>query len=229
MKETDIAGPVMAWLERQEWDCYPEADVHGGSGGRADIAAVSGRILWIVEAKTSLSLALLEQAIGWKRAAHYISIAVPGVRPINAFAADLCRDHGIGIIRAGRHDVIEWARPRLHRHNHQSAQRIIGSLHPDMKRYAPGGTSSSGYSTAYRRTMDRVKDFIKWNPGCTIGEIVKGVEHHYASSSTARSVIPQRLIDLEKVTMVRDGKLMRFYLDGQAIESTQKALPGMSA
>ena len=57
ISESDIGAAVMDYLSHDGWNCYPEAQFNSFNQ-RADIAAVKGGILLIVECKTSCNLAL---------------------------------------------------------------------------------------------------------------------------------------------------------------------------
>ncbi len=85
----------MTWLQDRGWDCYPEAQFLRESG-RADIAATFGKRLTIVEAKTSATLAVLDQAARWIGKAHYVWIATP-VDPGDTVRW-VCETRGIGIM-----------------------------------------------------------------------------------------------------------------------------------
>lgn len=69
--ETDLAEKVVEWLQAQQWEVFQEVQLD--SFGRiADIVAVSGPLLWVIECKTSQSFAVFEQAFQWKMYANYI-------------------------------------------------------------------------------------------------------------------------------------------------------------
>ncbi len=63
--------------------------------------------------------------------------------------------------------------------------------------------------------MERVRDFIAGNPGCTVKEIMDArVEHHYSCDSTARSCIPRNLLSIEKgVRGEMSGGKWRFWIE----------------
>ena len=108
--------------------------------------------------------------------------------------------------------AVEVLAPRLHRAAALSARRAISELHQDMKKYTPGGKSSDGFSTPWRRTMEAVQEYIAENPGCTIREIIDDVPTHYSTSRTARSSIPAWLRDERfPIRVETEGKLLRFY------------------
>jgi len=77
--EQDMAAKVVAWLKEdlQTPDVYQEVEVRGV--GIADIVAVLDRVLWVIEAKLTLSLQVIYQARRWKGMTHCVSVAVPGV------------------------------------------------------------------------------------------------------------------------------------------------------
>jgi hypothetical protein len=79
LKEIDLAAKVIDWLQSQWWEVYQEVQPHH-CGRTADIVAINGPLVWVIETKTSLSLALLEQALRWRGYANYISIATPSPR-----------------------------------------------------------------------------------------------------------------------------------------------------
>ena len=76
MKETDIAKPVVSWLQDQGWTVYQEVEVKE-RGARADIVAIIEPKIWVIEVKRSYGLGVLEQALSWRSLSHYVSIAVP--------------------------------------------------------------------------------------------------------------------------------------------------------
>src|SRR5579883_3224071 len=75
--ETELAAVATDWLRTQGWTVYEEVCCRGRA---ADIVAVRGRLVWVIEAKKSLTFALLDQARAWKPFAHYVSVAVPAAR-----------------------------------------------------------------------------------------------------------------------------------------------------
>jgi len=213
--ETDVAAAAMAWLQERGWDCYPEAQFQHVSG-RADIAAVFGRRLTIVEAKTSATMTVLDQAARWIGKAHYIWIATP-VDPGDTVRW-VCETRGIGIMvvrrseewRDGRRVFVPYVddvqpatgayfwsatggRQRYGSmaaplHRFARAADLIAGLHPDMKRATAGMQARrGGYSTPFSRTIDAAREFVQRNPGCTIKEMVAGISHHYASDAGARN------------------------------------------
>ncbi len=175
--EQDIAKQVIALLSEWHYDIYQEVD---GPGGRCDIVAVQGKILWAIECKVRFNLAVVEQAHNWLGRAHFVSVAAPG-RP-SRFLARVCRDYGIGILEAGYSEAAEIFRPRFTR-------RIKPlRLYDEQKTFCPAGSSES-YFTPFKRTRDGIIACVTNNPGIEFSALLKTVEHHYRTLSTAKSCI----------------------------------------
>jgi Holliday junction resolvase len=67
---------VIDWFTERGWDVYQEVQIQSGYPV-ADIVAVMGLRVWVVECKTTLTLDLMAQAFHWQRYAHWVSVAVP--------------------------------------------------------------------------------------------------------------------------------------------------------
>jgi hypothetical protein len=190
MRETVLAAAVVAWLQSQNHDVYQEVRLHLG-GRRADIVVriptEKTAIFWVVECKTSLSLALLDQAIKWTGQAHLVSIATPFCR--QAFESRTA-NHVIAHFGVGRIDMKDGAvrqltPARLHRMKAPEWDAVLNERH---KTELPAGSPGGGYWTPYRQTCERIAAWVAKHPGCTMAEAVRGIkEHHYASDASAIS------------------------------------------
>lgn len=224
ISEADMATRMMDYLEGWGWDCYPEADLPY-FGGRADIAAVRRGVLWIIETKLSFTLALLDQALARRQGAHIVSIAVPRYKNRNAAwpirqssaAALFCRQNGIGVFSVDtgwreHADIYEDLRPRwTDRRLFSIVKQNMEYLHPDMKRYAPGAVGKYGWSTPWRRTMNKAQEFIAANPGCTIKELVESIDHHYSNNASARGSLLHWLEVKKVCRMDRSGHAVKLF------------------
>src|SRR6476646_10663174 len=72
--EAELASGVVQWLTQNGWDVYQEVQFRGSV---ADIVAVFGKLVWIIECKQAFTLDVLCQAGEWLPYAHYVSVAVP--------------------------------------------------------------------------------------------------------------------------------------------------------
>ena len=213
--ESDIGAAVMDYLIHDNWDCYPEAQFNA-YGQRADIAAVKGGILLVVECKTSCNLALFQQARGWIGRANLIAIAHPArqikaSREIEQYLLDTL---GLGRFTVDFNQTPEY---RVHMdkcfpyHRSRLSEKYIDELHEDMKRFAPGSEASAGFSTPWSRTMNMVKEHIVKNPGTTIKDVMTLSDRfHYSSRNGARQCIRKWLED-DKEIVVRRGKEYRYF------------------
>lgn len=221
----------MAYLAGQGWDCYPEVVL---PWGRADIVAVrdmpfsTSRCVHIVETKTSWSLSLIEQALQRQEFAHFVSIAAPKTKQHRPGLWVICKHFGLGMITVAgidpRVDEYGVVPPRLCR-GLKAAKRLnwgpwrtLACLHEDQKRFVPGSTTTAGYSTTFSRTMDRCERFIEENPGCTVAELVAGVDSHYASNSGFKQGILLWLHKRPRIHAVKEGRAIRFYYTKPANE-----------
>lgn len=182
MSEKEIAATVVAWLA-DGWDVYQEVE---GRCGVADIVAVeleAPNRVWIIEVKKSFSLAVLAQAWHWIKAgaAHRVSVAVPMGKNWKArtFTEEIAKTFGIGVLYVDT-SVRESVDPKLQR-------KLVAEIkvREEHKSHAKAG-SQGGYWTPFKQTCKAVKLFVAENPGCTGRELVDGIEHHYATSASAR-------------------------------------------
>ncbi len=198
MTEVELAASVVAWLRSQRWEVYQEVGT-GYACPVADIVAVNGSLHWIVACKTSLSLAVLSQALWWTTQAHYVSVAtlVPTRKtrkrgwPCRA-AHTLLHDHGIGLLtvaRAGEHPVEEHRAPTLNR----KARGVGRYLTDEQKDWAPAGGTGEGRWTPYAQTCRNLVGYVRTHCGCTLRDAMEHLSHHYRSDASARANLNQWL------------------------------------
>lgn len=204
--ETDLGPPVIGWLTERGWDVYQEVT---GPGGRADIVAVCGRLVAVVELKKSLGLDVLEQGSRWIQYAHLVWVGIPYPRRTDAhrFACRVAEWRGFGVLHVGVSDgEVRLASPApLHR---RPLTGLRERLNPAQKTMAPAGTSRGGYWTPFKGTCQQLRDYVVINPGCSIRAAVESIDHHYSSGAGARAHLAA-LIEkgaVPGVTLRRDGK-----------------------
>ena len=192
IREIDLFGPIKEYFENRNCEVYSEV-LAGRGTRRADVVVRQGGIISVIEMKTSLSLALLEQAGRWLNYAHYIYIAIPMPkdRHINEYARRCLSRDGIGILlvdtKVNRfyyengNQFMVWSdlRPRLHRKIVNRWSEYLTEAHKDT---VPGGTNGGGYITPYKTTIDGVKRCLKAHPlGLAFNDLVMMVESHYSN------------------------------------------------
>lgn len=206
MKETDLAEKVILWLTDQQWDVYQEVAMDGGRC--ADIVAVQGKIVWIIECKLSASLSVIDQAYRWLWIANYVSVAAP--KP-SFFFEQVCRKFGIGVLST-RREVAEHVRPKLIR---ISTVKYRAKLLPEHKTYAKAGNSEGRRWSPFKQTCRAILIAAQQYPGICMRDLITNIDHHYQTPSTARQCIA-KWIDagsVPGVKLVRDGRFMRIYPD----------------
>ena len=187
LSEIELAKPVVLYLKEHGWDVYQEVLIYGKV---ADIVATFGKLTWIIECKTSLSLKLLEQIYGWRGKANFLSIAIPSnSNPGEGFVKELLIRNKIGMLTINKYaeEVFEYIHPQLNR----KTINIQKFIKPEHKIWAEAG-SQHGYYTPFQRTKQNIEYEIKNYPnGILFKYFIKLTEHHYASEATARSCLRQ--------------------------------------
>lgn len=195
--ETELGEVVVAHLLALGAEVYQEVDVPGGV---ADIVARLRPELWIVELKTSLSLALICQAMDRRRHAHRVVIAAPYTRNLHE-VAPLCTELGIGVWTihpaspgcdagggCGNAFVREHVRGR--RWNSRPVD-LAGRLTEEHKTHAKAGSAGAitggGRWTPFRNTCERLAEKVAARPGITLKAAIEDIAHHYSSAASARS------------------------------------------
>jgi len=198
VKETDLAAAVVTHLRDLGWDVHQE--VGGAYGARADIVAVRGPLLYVVETKTTLGLAVINQAYEWLHQANYISVAAPSGRRYSQdriCAERILREWGIGLLLVSlaayegeQTRVSEGIAPRLWRKiPAERISRLRGMLCDATRTFARAGNAEGKFWSAFKATVDEVQRRVRETPGLTTKELIGSITHHYSSDSTARSVL----------------------------------------
>ncbi len=184
--EAELAEKVVDFLQDQGWEIYQEVKVKY-SGGIADIVAVRGPIVWIVECKLNYGLPVIYQARNWVGKVHYVSVAVLPSRNFSTILDEYCRWKGIGRIQVRSIPIIE-VQARLTRRPVQ-AKAIMADLCEEQKTFAKAGNNNSRFYSPYQRTCDQIRKVVKLRPGISLKELVSSIDHHYASIASARGSI----------------------------------------
>jgi hypothetical protein len=189
--EQKLAAHVVAWLQDSQWTVYQEVAC---AGRVADLVAVQGPLLWVIECKKAFTLALLEQAWEWRHFAPLISVAVPATlrrAPGRAFAEHVLQDLGIGTIAvSGSGSVREQTPARLNRQLPRRSQALLrDALHEQQKTFAAAG-GRGGYWTPFKETCDNVRRRLQASGGSMpFKTLIESVNTHYRSKSTARACL----------------------------------------
>jgi hypothetical protein len=208
-RETELAARVVAHLRAQRWEIYPEVRP-AGLRACADIVAVQGPLVWVVETKLSFGLSVIEQAHDWRKHAHVVSVAVPWSERTR-MAEIICRRLGIGVLRVGPSSIDERCLPAFNRK--ALAGRLRDALTERHKSYAAPGSAQGPRYTPFKRTCEEVVDVVRARPGLLLGELLDRVKTHYLNRATARGCLPRWIREgvLPGVRMERDGRRLRLF------------------
>jgi hypothetical protein len=206
--EVEVGRPLVESLRARGWTVYQE--VESRLGPIADVVAVRGPVLWVIEVKVRYSFAVLEQAHAWKGHANFRSVAVPD-RP-DRFQLEVAQALGLGVLEVMvaapswvDDPVIERARPEFSR---SRSTMLSAKLRPEQQTYAEAG--GNGRWTPFKATCEQIRWALGRKGPMTIRELVVELHglHHYASEASARTslfgVIQRGLVDgVELATEVR--------------------------
>jgi hypothetical protein len=213
MKETELAEPVIDWLQSQNWTIYQEVQF-ARLGGVADICAERHGILWIIETKTAMTITVLNQASTWP--VHFRSIAVPKAIHNEKRDYRVARDYyGVGVIEVAKNDIYETLKPPLFLRHNATAKKMLSQLTDVHKVYAKAGSQSGNHLTPYKETMMEIRRYIIRHPGCTVKDIFNDLgSMHYSSKSSFKGNIVKCLESFEKswCKIDSESKPYKFYI-----------------
>lgn len=245
--EVELAKPIVAWLQLAGWEVYQEVQIRDrfGHGGKiADIVAVRRGIVWVVETKTALGMAVLNQALHWRRYAHYLSVGVPyGQYANNEVLSCVMRDQGLGLLMVrsklygitDEHGAFERLAQQVKLERYGDARlrrRIDDTLRRSLQekqKQSMAGSVSGGHWTPYKATCEELLKMVRRYPGIALmtairggvfkGETVYGLKHHYLSESTAmgslRTWLDKGLVP--GVQLLREGRRLHLVEGGKDV------------
>ncbi len=211
MKEIELAKRVIAYLEDHKWDVYQEVQSRQ-FGKVADIVAVQNNVVWIIECKTNFGLKVLEQANNWYGYANYISIATPPNKT-NKFIEDFMIYKGIGHISITEYDYYEKIKPYLNRKAY--TKKVLSILNEKHKTFAEAGNNERKHFTPFQNTVLEIQRVVKNKQGILFNDLIKEINHHYKTSSTAKSCLKQWIETgvIKNIFIRKEDNLLRVYYD----------------
>jgi len=215
--EAELAKPLIPWLEAQHWTVYQEVQC-SMYGAVADIVALQGNLSWVIEVKRSLTFALIEQATQWHGRARFVSVAVPSPKTRakgRRIAENLLEQMGIGLILIGDENWREPNQvigPALRRRLYEGLA-IAKFCTEQHKTWAEAGTAGSDHWTPFQQTARDVCRYVGEHPGCSLKELVDGIDHHYNRDATARSCLARWLREgvIKGVRVEQAGRAIKLY------------------
>jgi hypothetical protein len=215
--EVELARPFVAYLRDMKWEVYQEVSC-GRSDKRADIVATQGPLVWVIECKCSMSLALLDQAVHWLPHAHLVSVCTPYIHRSwhNSRAAiTLLRHTGIGWTQIQHVGDEHEFRPMVESVLHRTARprTLVDSLTEQHKTYAEAGNNKGKFWSPFKETAQNVTSYVKANPGCSLKEMMSKISTHYRSPVSAKSILSNWLRRgvIQGVEYRKEGRGVKLY------------------
>ena len=187
LRETDVGQAVVAHLEAQGWAVYPEVELQRGPSGIADIVAVRGQVVWVVECKVRLTLDLLRQAWRWRGFANLISVAFSQGGGVSDLALLSRLEMGYFLVRFHPVQVVTRDQGPLHPCACTEFLEVVDGRH----RNATPGAVGGGRYTPLDVTLANFTEYVKEHPGIALREAVKHIRHHCQSNRSAAGTIRQ--------------------------------------
>lgn len=233
MTEAELAAHVVAWLQDHQWTVHEEVYC----GPVADIVAVMGRRIWVIETKRTMGIAVMDQADQWRQWVHWVSVATPGVKLASTvhdrFVNSVLRDRGIGRLVVGRdrHRYRQYAgrveielKPTMTRRpSTYCLGEMRAALVPQNAAGAPegarAGAPGGGYWTTWKDTCQQLRREVKRKPGMTLRAILEEADSfHYAHVASARAALSSQLREgvIPGIRIEQDGRALRLYPDEAA-------------
>lgn len=191
MKETDVARPVVQYLEDRGLNVYQEVLLKGTSSV-ADIVAVENDSAWIVEVKVTLSWDLLSQAAHRKRWAQCVSIAVPYRKwnyKTKTYLKGMLHREGFGLLFVKDNGTVVEVVPPPLLNDVWHSKKLIASLNDAQKSFSEAGTAGGGHWSPFKQTCIHIAEQVRSNPGITLKDLVPSIDHHYKTEASAKGSI----------------------------------------
>lgn len=175
-KETDLYGPIKAFLEGQGYEVKAEV-------ASADVVACrDGELPLVIEMKTGFSLALFHQAVDRQGLTDAVYVAVPrgtgrGFHKSLKANRGLCRRLGLGLIlirlKDGLVEVVEDPRPYTPRVARRRQGRLLKEFAHRVGDPNTGGVTRTKVMTAYRQDAIRCLAHLIAEGPCKASQVAK--------------------------------------------------------
>jgi len=212
--ETELAKQVIRLLTEQKWTIYQEVRVKA-FGGIADIVAVRGKLVHVVECKLSMGLKVMAQAQEWLGRASMVSVATPEVS--RSWRDRQCLASVLSALGLGHIEGRPWAEEAVMRHwpglnRTAKTGTITEMLQPEHQTFAEAG-GKAGHWSVRRSTWRNLVGAVQTNPGATWKELLPLVGHHYAHTSSARAHLTACIKAglVKGIELKKDGRVWRLF------------------
>lgn len=218
--ERDIAEPIGTFLRSKDFALYPEVEFEKDRPV-ADWVALhaNGQRAGVIECKTTLSVKLLRQACWWLDKADWVTVGLPAPKGKHQAEErvkchDLLQRLGLGLLEVADDGAVNVVMsPNVQEPGR--SDRLIAILTPGHQAMGKAGTSKSDKWTPYQQTVANLRRFVADNPGCTLKEALRSIDHHYATLQQAITKLANYATNESGLRGIRTERvqgLMRLYL-----------------
>lgn len=208
--EQKYCAIVVQCLKEEGWEVCQEVETRAG---RTDIVAVRGRIRWAIEVKTSMNLAVMDQARANAPYFHYSSLAVPapagGKYPRSWRFAEECGSvFGFGVIML--HEQPRWGTVSMETRSRGRLNRrpLPVKLWEEQKTEVEAGSNSGGQYTNFKHTVRQLEWAVRRTPGIKLKDAVANISHHYSNEPSATGSLSRYIRSgIIKTVRIDNGKL----------------------
>lgn len=211
MSEQEWCTEVVAQLKTEGWEVYQEVET---PTGRPDVVAVRNGIRWAIEVKTSMNLAVMDQARDNLAYFHYSSMAVP--RPKGGrvprswrFVEECGAVWGFGVLELL--PAVEWRQAfsmRCKQRGRLNRKPLPVKLWEQQKTEVEAGSNRGGHWTDFKFTVRQLEHAARQTPGILLREAVKSIEHHYGNEPSAVGCISRYIrTGVIKSISLQNGRL----------------------
>jgi len=198
MDEQTVAEVVEERLTDDGWEVFKEVPAPNRNKV-VDLYATKGvpdnpRDSYAIEAKSTCSIRVIQQADFWRRHAHRAAIAVPvsNNRDERDFAARICGKFGLGMIEVDSNEVRFTQRAKK-----SGMGTDLPSLYEAQKEAVAGTDDPSDRHTELDRTLARLEEYAEKHGLSRLDAAIEAIGHHYSSDASAERSIKKH---------IRDGK-----------------------
>lgn len=227
--EKELGSVVVDFYRKQGWTVYPELATIDIIAVKEDPNSYLEKKIIGIECKKHFNLTVLEQAYRKQNYVDEMYVAVTDGRDDNKyFGLKIAKMLGIGVIFVQKlakytgYDSINYKPTNLvneytttvncnasiKSRSHDSIDRLLS---PHAENYAEAGQAGGKQWSCFKKTVHELAEFIKANPGTTLREAIKNIEHHYSSYASARSSLSKGIRDgIVKGISYQDGDKLYF-------------------
>ena len=205
--EADLAAEVVAHLTREGWDVYQEVallrenvDLEEDPDDltrdcRADIVAVRGPVVCVVECKLTAGFAVLMQVKRWipYTSRGYVAVPQAGWSLERQEFFETANDrYGAGVYDVGEEGVRLVMNAPF---RPLASEGLLKSLRPEQKTFAPAGSKGGKHFTAGHGTEAALAAFVATRKGMKLEDAVQEIKHNYRSNAAAVKILKKRIKD----------------------------------